>query len=88
MIKVYRFHAEWCSPCKASEPSWNSFKMHNIHLQFEDINVDEDSVTTEKYDVLSVPTVIITKDDKVIRKRTGSFTERDLDILVGDYSLM
>lgn len=82
MKTLLRFHAPWCMPCKASAPSWESFKSHNPQMSFKDINVDEDDTLAVQYGVMSVPAVVLLEDDRAIKTRVGSFSEKDLISLV------
>ena len=69
-------------PCKASAPAWSSFKEHNPSFKFEDVDVDTGSDIAEKYGVMSVPTVLLIEDEKILKTRVGSFSEKDLNLLV------
>lgn len=82
MKTLYRFHAEWCMPCKASAPAWEAFKQHNPSLQFQDVDVDMNEEVVTQFGIMSVPTLVLVEDDKIIKTRIGSFSEGDLATLV------
>jgi thioredoxin 1 len=48
------FWAPWCRPCKALEPI-----LDELPIEVARVNVDEESGIASRYDVLSIPTVIL-----------------------------
>jgi thioredoxin 1 len=48
------FWAPWCRPCKALEPI-----LAELPLEVARVNVDEEAGIASRYDVLSIPTVIL-----------------------------
>ena len=82
MKTLYRFHAEWCMPCKASASAWEAFKQRNPALQYKDVDVDVDAENTSRFSIMSVPTLVLVEDDQVVKTRIGSFSEKDLAALV------
>lgn len=61
-MKLLRFHATWCQPCKRFEPIVNAFaEKHGIPI--ESINVEENPELTEKHNVASVPQTHVVDDN-------------------------
>jgi thioredoxin len=48
------FWAPWCRPCKALEPI-----LEELPVDVARVNVDEEPEIASRYDVLSIPTVIL-----------------------------
>ena len=48
------FWAPWCRPCKALEPI-----LEKLPVEVARLNVDEEPGIASRYDVLSIPTVIL-----------------------------
>ena len=74
MVTVKKFSATWCGPCRALAPVMTQIKESyngNSNIKFEEIDIDEYSEAVQKYNVTSVPTVIIEKDGEVIERFTG-----------------
>lgn len=66
------FWAEWCPPCKLAEPVIEELaKEFEEKIKFGKLNVDENPKTAEKYGILSIPTVIIFKGGKEIKRQVG-----------------
>jgi thioredoxin 1 len=51
---VVDFWAPWCGPCKMVEPA-----LEQLELDVVKLDIDENPETAAKYDVLSIPTVIL-----------------------------
>ncbi len=66
------FYAEWCGPCKQSEPIINEMsEEYKGKVVIGKVNVDENQQTSGKYGVMSIPTVIIFKDGKEVERMSG-----------------
>lgn len=62
MIKVKRFTAEWCSPCRALAPIIEEIKTENPDVTFETIDVDENPDAVSEYGIRGIPVVIVQND--------------------------
>jgi thioredoxin 1 len=59
MIKVTRFTAEWCSPCRALAPVIEDIKIQNSDVEFTTIDIDKEPEIVSKYGIRAVPVVLI-----------------------------
>ena len=71
MVIVKKFSAAWCGPCRMLAPMFEQVKTGYSNVTFENIDIDEDYDSVQKYGVSSVPTVIIEKNGEVIERFTG-----------------
>ena len=71
MIKVKRFTAAWCGPCKQLAPLFGQLQEEYSGVSFEMIDVDNDKEEVMKYMVTSVPTVVIENGGKVVQRFVG-----------------
>ena len=76
--KAIKFEAPWCSGCLAFTPIWNEVKSENTEWEFEEINVDEYSENAEKYGIMSIPTMVLEVDGRVLEKVKGGLSKKQL----------
>lgn len=66
------FWAPWCGPCKMAEPVLAELaEGYKDKVIFSKINVDENSQTSQNYNVESIPTAILFKEGKEIGRHIG-----------------
>ena len=71
MIKVKRFTAVWCGPCRQLAPLFEQFKSDFPNVSFETIDVDTSPEETQENFITSIPTVIFFKDGVAKQRFTG-----------------
>ena len=71
MVKVKRFTATWCGPCKVLAPVFTELESEIQGVSFETIDVDVNREEVMNYMVTSVPTVVIEKDGEMVQRYTG-----------------
>jgi thioredoxin 1 len=71
MIKVKRFTAAWCGPCKQLAPLFEQLKTSFPNVIFETIDVDTNQESAQENFVTSIPTVIFEKDGLAKQRFTG-----------------
>lgn len=72
MLKVIRFHAVWCGPCKMLTPQIEQVKQANTDIEFIDVDVDKDEEgLTAEYGIMGVPAVVFVKDGEVVDRFSG-----------------
>jgi thioredoxin 1 len=66
------FWAPWCGPCRVVAPILQEINNERDDLRVVKLNVDENQQTAIKYEVLSIPTMILFKDGQVVKKLIGA----------------
>jgi len=56
---VVDFWAPWCGPCRAVQPVLEQLSGETEKVEFVKLNIDDNPSTASRYDVLSIPTVIL-----------------------------
>jgi thioredoxin 1 len=56
---VVDFWAPWCGPCHAIAPALEQLAGETEKVEFVKVDIDENPVTASRYQVLSIPTVIL-----------------------------
>lgn len=75
-VSVVDFWAEWCGPCRMITPI-----IEELATEYKDkavigkINVDNNPETSMKFGVMSIPTILIFKDGKLVDKHVGATTK-------------
>jgi thioredoxin 1 len=71
MVKVLKFSAAWCGPCKTLSPVFEQIKGEISGVNYIDIDVDTNKAMAQAYSITSIPAVIIEKDGEVANKIIG-----------------
>jgi thioredoxin 1 len=72
MIKVLKFSAVWCGPCRALKPTFDQVRSQIADVAYEEIDVDNDPSSTIKYNIHSVPTIVIERDGQEVFRTKGA----------------
>ncbi len=66
------FYAEWCPPCKALGAVLEQLSSdRELDTQIVKVNIDNEPELASKYQVISVPTLILINDGMVIKTELG-----------------
>jgi len=76
VIKVIRFTAPWCAPCRMLAPVFKQLEQELSDVTFETVNIDETPDVATTYSVRSIPTVIVFKNDMDVISLTGAGSKR------------
>ena len=66
------FWAEWCGPCKMIAPDWEIAKEHAGKLTVAKLNVDDNPDIARRFDVMSIPTLLVFKDGELEKRLVGA----------------
>jgi thioredoxin 1 len=70
---VVDFWAEWCGPCKMISPILEEIASeHKDKVRVVKLNVDDNPDVTRRYDVMSIPTLIVFKDGQAKKRLVGA----------------
>ncbi len=65
------FYADWCGPCKLAAPILDELSSSQDKVQVIKMNVDADPDTARKFNVMSIPTVILFEKGKEVTRQVG-----------------
>ena len=78
-VSIVDFWAPWCGPCKMFGPIFENVSEKYEDIKFCKLNVDEDNEDiSREFGVMSIPTVILFKDGKEIKRNIGFMDENSL----------
>ncbi len=73
------FSAIWCGPCQMIAPVIEKIaKEYKGKVKVGNIDVDESPELAGRFNVASIPTIIVIKEGKVIDRRVGYCTKEEL----------
>ena len=67
------FYADWCGPCKMVAPIVEALsKEYDGKVKIGKLNVDESVAIAQKYNVMSIPTLLFIKNGQVVDQLVGA----------------
>lgn len=73
------FHATWCGPCQTLAPIVEEFaKEMSGKLKVIKVDVDKNQAAASKYNIRGIPTLVLFKNGKIVWRKSGLMTKRDL----------
>ncbi|HHU06039.1 MAG TPA: thioredoxin [Clostridiales bacterium] len=66
------FWAEWCGPCRMVSPIIDEIAAEVDTAKVGKVNVDEEGELASAFGVMSIPTLVVLKEGKVITKTVGA----------------
>jgi thioredoxin 1 len=67
------FWAEWCGPCKMIAPTLDEIAgEQNGKLTIAKLNVDDNPETARRFDVMSIPTLLVFRDGAPVKRIVGA----------------
>lgn len=65
------FWASWCGPCRMLSPIVDEIAKEQNDVKVCKINVDENQDLAAMFQVMSIPTLVLIKDGKIVNKSIG-----------------
>lgn len=84
-MQVLYFSADWCGPCKVFKPTVQTVSQQKgIHVNY--INIDYDAMSVDKYNITSVPTLmIVDPSGNVVFRNSGVMSAPQLTEIFSKY---
>ena len=74
-------YAPWCGPCKMLSPVFEELSDEENQIKFCKINTDENPDVAERFDIMSIPTVLVFENGELKNRETGFKTREELKSL-------
>jgi thioredoxin 1 len=72
------FYADWCGPCKMIGPVVEELANENADIKVVKVNVDDNSQIAAKYQVMSIPTLIVIENGQVVNQSVGLISKSEI----------
>ena len=72
------FYADWCGPCKMLSPTVDEVASENDDIKVVKVNVDESQETAIKYQVMSIPTLVVIKNGNEVNRSVGVIDKEEI----------
>ena len=66
------FYADWCGPCRAVSPIVDEIAKERDDIVVGKINVEKEPDLAKDFSILSIPTLIVLKNGRVVNKASGA----------------
>ena len=72
------FYADWCGPCRMVSPIVDAIAEEHPEYLVCKVNVDEQGELAQAFGVMSIPTLAVLKDGKVVNKVAGAMPKSSI----------
>jgi thioredoxin 1 len=66
------FYASWCGPCRMVSPIIEEIAQEAENVKVGKVNVDDEPELARAFGVMSIPTLVVMKEGKVVNKTVGA----------------
>lgn len=77
------FWAPWCGPCQMVGPVIDAIADEVKHAKVGKINVDEQQELAQRFRVMSIPTLVVVKNGKVVQNAVGVMPKERILAMLG-----
>lgn len=83
---IVDFWAPWCGPCKMFAPIFNeTSKKYPLKAVFAKVNTEVEQTLGSKYNIKSIPTLVIYKNAREVKRVSGALDPLRLSNLINEY---
>ena len=75
-------YAPWCGPCKMLSPIIDELAEEISEVEFYKINIDDASEVTDKYEIVSIPTILYFENGKLKTSSVGFKSKDELKEII------
>lgn len=77
------FWAPWCGPCRMMGPIMEQLaEEYEGKAKVGKVNVDEEGELSQTFGVMSIPTIVLVKDGKVVRQAVGARPKAEVEAML------
>ena len=72
------FWASWCGPCRMVLPLLDEIAQERTDVKVCKINVDEEPELAARYDISTIPTLMVLRGGEVVKQKVGAMPKAQL----------
>ena len=76
---IVDFYADWCGPCKMQSPVVDQIAEERSDIKVGKVNVDGNPELAEKYEIMSIPTLLVIKNGEVAKQFVGLTSKSEIE---------
>jgi thioredoxin 1 len=80
---IVDYWAPWCGPCRAFAPTFERVSEKHPDIVFAKVNTEDEQEIAAHFQIRSIPTLMIFRDNIVIFAQPGALTEGILEQVIG-----
>jgi len=81
-IAIIDFWAPWCGPCKAFAPTFEAISDDHDDILFGKVNTEEEQELGAHFNIRSVPTLMVIRDNVVLLSQAGALPKSALEEVI------
>jgi len=82
-IVIIDFWAPWCGPCKSFAPIFEKTAENYPDITFAKVNTEEEQALSGHFQIRSIPTTMILKEEIIVFQQAGALPESGLIDIIG-----
>jgi thioredoxin 1 len=81
-IVLIDFWAAWCGPCRSFAPTYEKVSEKHSDIVFAKVDTEAEQGLAASFNIMSIPTLMIIRENVVLFSQAGALPERALDEII------
>ncbi len=79
---IVDFWAPWCAPCRSFAPIFDAASKKHPEIMFGKVNTDEEQELAANFQIRSIPTLMILRDQVILFSQPGALHASGLESII------